>query len=84
MSSPRPANPAGNSKTTVDAVLAVEISELAGMIAGRLFAAGLDLNYVLMLSDEDSPVVSRARHAVGEIDEALADLRRLVVRASQR
>jgi hypothetical protein len=51
---------------------------LAQEMSRRLFSAGLDLNYVLMTLDADSPVADRAWHAVEQIDEAIVLLRNLM------
>ncbi len=47
-------------------------------IAQRLFSAGLDLNYLLMLFGEDCRGADRARHAIAEIDRAIITLRHLM------
>jgi len=52
--------------------------ELGQVIAARLFSAGLDLHSALTLI-ADGPVSDRLYHAVDELDEAIRDLRHLVL-----
>jgi hypothetical protein len=47
-------------------------------ISHRLFSAGLDLDFALSL-DGNGPATDRLRHAVAELDEAIKDLRRLML-----
>jgi hypothetical protein len=47
-------------------------------ISHRLFSAGLDLDFALSL-DGDGPAADRLRHAVAELDEAIKDLRHLML-----
>jgi len=52
-------------------------------ISNRLFSAGLDLHFVLMLV-HDEPGRRRLEHAVAELDEAIKDLRHLMLAITQR
>lgn len=53
---------------------------LGQAIANRLFSAGFDLHFALALAgDGASPAAQRLRHAVGELDEAIKDLRHLML-----
>jgi hypothetical protein len=52
-------------------------------ISNRLFSAGLDLHFVLMMV-RDGPGRHRLEHAVAELDEAIKDLRHLMLAVSQR
>lgn len=54
------------------------VGALGQAISNRLFTAGLDLSSVLMLV-HDEPTLMRLQHAVDELDEALRDLRRLML-----
>jgi len=51
---------------------------LGQAIANLLFSAGMDLQFALMVVG-DGPSAPRLRHAVGELDEAIKDLRFLML-----
>lgn len=51
---------------------------LGQAIADRLFSAGMDLQFALMVAG-DGPAASHLRHAVDQLDEAVKDLRHLVL-----
>jgi hypothetical protein len=53
---------------------------LGQQISHRLFSAGLDLDFALSL-DGNGPASDRLRHAVAELDEAIKDLRHLMLAA---
>jgi hypothetical protein len=55
-----------------------DVGALAQAISGRLLSAGLDLNSALMRCG-DGPASAGLWHAVAELDEAITDLRRLVL-----
>ena len=55
-----------------------EVGGLGQAICHRLFSAGLDLDFALSL-DGDGPAADRLRHAVAELDEAIKDLRHLML-----
>lgn len=55
-----------------------DAGELGQAIASRLFSAGMDLHFALMLTG-DGVVAPKLLHAIGEIDEALKGLRRLML-----
>jgi hypothetical protein len=52
-------------------------------ISNRLFSAGLDLHFVLMMV-HDGPGRRRLEHAVAELDDAIKDLRHLMLAVTQR
>ena len=51
---------------------------LAETIVSRLFSAGMDLHFALMVTG-DGVVAPKLRHAIGELDEALKSLRHLML-----
>jgi uncharacterized protein YgfB (UPF0149 family) len=51
---------------------------LGQAIASRLFSAGMDLHFALMLAG-DGVAAPKLRHAIGELDEALKGLRHLML-----
>lgn len=51
---------------------------LGQAVVSRLSSAGLDVDFALMLV-HDGPAADRLRHAVDELDEAIASLRRLML-----
>lgn len=53
-------------------------SALGQALANHLFAAGLDLQFALMVVG-DGAAAPRLRHAVDEIDQAIKDLRILML-----
>jgi len=55
-----------------------DVRAVGQQIAARLFIAGLDLHSALTLI-ADGPVADRLYHAIAELDEAIRDLRHLVV-----
>lgn len=55
------------------------VGELGQAIVGRLFHAGLDMNYTLMLVGEGSPAADRISRAIDAVDLAIVDLRHLMV-----
>ena len=55
-----------------------DVGDLGQSIATRLFSAGLDLNSVLMLTG-DGPARQRLRQVVEELDEAIKELRHLML-----
>jgi hypothetical protein len=56
---------------------------LGQAISNRLFSAGFDLDFVMM-TRHDEPGVRRLEHAITEIDDAIKDLRHLMVAIMQR
>jgi hypothetical protein len=56
---------------------------LGQRISSRLFSVGLDLN-LLMRRLNDEPGVGRLEHAITEIDDAIKDLRHLMLAITQR
>lgn len=58
------------------------VSTLGQAVADRLFSVGLDLNYLLVLIG-DEVGANRLRHALKEIDEAIGDLRLLMIAPSK-
>jgi hypothetical protein len=73
-----PSAPAGPSDDARDGSRGTDAGALGQAIAARLFSAGLDLHFALMLSG-DGPAAQRLRHAVGELDDAIRDLRSLLL-----
>jgi hypothetical protein len=55
-----------------------DVSTLGEAIANHLFSAALDLHFALMVAGE-GVVTPRLRHAVGQLDEAVKDLRHLML-----
>jgi hypothetical protein len=55
-----------------------DAGSLGQAIANRLFAAGTDLQFALMVAG-DGAAGSRLWHAVGELDEAIRELRFLML-----
>jgi hypothetical protein len=55
-----------------------EVGALGQAIATRLFSAGLALNSALSRI-RDGPAADRVRQAVDDIDEAIRDVRRLML-----
>ena len=55
------------------------VGELGQAIVDRLFHAGLDMNYTLMLVGEGSPAADRISQAIDAVDLAIVDLRHLMV-----
>jgi hypothetical protein len=47
-------------------------------IAGRLFCAGLDLHFALMVTG-DSPAASRLHRAITELDQAILEVRHMIL-----
>lgn len=60
-----------------------EVAALGQAISNRLFSAGLDLNFVMM-TRHDEPGVRRLEQAITEIDDAIKDLRHLMLAITQR
>lgn len=54
--------------------LAGDAGELGQALVTRMLSAGLDVSFALMVV-HDGPAVVRLRHAVDELDAAIADLR---------
>jgi hypothetical protein len=85
---PRPADPDGLGGRTwpgyhSDSAAPAEAAALAQVISHRLFSAGLDLHFVMM-ARRDGPCTPRLEHAIAEIDDALKDLRHLMLAITQR
>ena len=53
--------------------------DLGQAIVGSLFQAGLDMNYVLMTLGEDGPTSARLARAVDAVDQAIVNLRHLIL-----
>jgi signal transduction histidine kinase len=51
---------------------------LNDVVVHRLFSAGLDLESALVLTGTDHPAAAKIEHAVGELDQAISDLRSAV------
>jgi hypothetical protein len=64
----------------LDGQPADEIVTLGQSAVVHLLSAGLDLNVALTMAG-DSAVKSHLRRAIGQIDEAVADVRRLMLAA---
>ncbi len=58
-----------------------DVGALGQAICHRLFSAGLDLDCALSL-DGEGPAADRMRHAVVELDDAIKDLRHLMLAVS--
>lgn len=58
-------------------------SSVGQKISDHLFTAGLDLSFTLVRQD-DGPARDRVEHAIAEIDDALRDLRRLMILIAQQ
>lgn len=56
---------------------------LGEAIANRLFSAALDLHFALMVAGE-GVVAPRLRHAIEQLDEAVKDLRHLMLAIPQQ
>jgi hypothetical protein len=59
-----------------------DIASLGQTVAGRLFTAGLDLHFALMLLD-DGPAAQRCAKALDELDHAIRQVRYLVLAAQE-
>jgi hypothetical protein len=55
-----------------------DTGSLGQVISARLFTAGLDLQYVLAATNH-GPGEKRLEHAINEIDEAIKQLRHLML-----
>lgn len=55
-----------------------DAAALGQAISHHLFSAGLDLDFALSL-DGNGPAGGRLRHAVAELDQAVKDLRHLML-----
>jgi Histidine kinase len=51
---------------------------LNDIVVHRLFAAGLDLESALALAGTDHPAAAKIEHAIGQLDQAISDLRSAV------
>jgi signal transduction histidine kinase len=51
---------------------------LNDVVVHRLFSAGLDLESALALAGTDHPAAAKIEHAIGELDQAIRDLRTAV------
>lgn len=60
-----------------------DVTALGQTVAGRLFTAGLDLHFALMLIG-DGPAAQRCNRAVDEIDQAIRQVRHLVLAVHER
>jgi hypothetical protein len=85
---PRPANPNGlggrsRAGSHPDSGAPGQAAALGQAISNRLFSVGLDLHFVMMTRHE-GPGVPRLEHAIAEIDDAIKDLRHLMVAITQR
>ncbi len=58
-----------------------DVGLLGQAICHHLFSAGLDLDSALSL-DGDGPAADRIRHAIAELDDAVKDLRHLMLAMS--
>jgi hypothetical protein len=87
-SPPRPARSDGaggrpRAEGHTDSGASGEVATLGQAISNRLFSAGLDLDFVMMTLN-DEPGARRLEHAITEIDDAIKDLRHLMVAITQR
>jgi hypothetical protein len=57
---------------------AVDTGALGQQIANCLFSTGMDVQFALMVAG-DGPAGSHLRHAVGQLDDAIKDLRCLML-----
>lgn len=73
-------NPSGNLSDGTRSAHHDRIGALGDEITNQLFLAGLDLCSALSLATDESVRV-RLEHAVAEIDDAIKDLRHLMVAA---
>ena len=85
---PRPAHPDGlggrsRAGCHADSGAPGLTAALGQAISNRLFSAGLDLDFVMM-TRHDEPGVRRLEHAITEIDDAIKELRHLMVAITQR
>lgn len=55
-----------------------DVGDLGQSITTRLFSAGLDVNFVLMLTG-DGPARQRLLHVIDELDEAINELRHVML-----
>jgi hypothetical protein len=84
---PRPADPADPDGWSpagchADSAAPGQTAVLGQAISNRLFSAGLDLHFVMM-TRQDGPGVPRLEHAIAEIDDAIKDLRHLIIAITQ-
>ncbi|HEX6451367.1 MAG TPA: hypothetical protein VF060_18115 [Trebonia sp.] len=84
-SPPRPASLGERSQAEsyADSGVSPEAAALGQMISNRLFSASFDLHFVMMTRN-DGPGVRRLEHAIAEIDDAIKDLRHLILAITQR
>lgn len=60
-----------------------DVAALGQTVAGRLFTAGLDLHFALMLIGE-GPAAQRCARALDELDNAIRQVRQLALAAQER
>jgi len=72
----------GSSEYPQDPGYGSDVGSLGQAIVHRLFSAGLDLSFAVMVT-ADGPVADRLQHAIAELDQAIAEVRHLMFALSR-